>query len=718
VIERNFDVPFVAEVAMREKQIQQNYRPIIGVHKWFARRPGTLFRSLLLAEFVEGDLSQEFFRSHDLQGKVIVDPFMGGGTPLIEANRIGCDVVGLDVNPMACWIVQREIEYLNLSNYRSAAHEIRETLDGQVGRYYRTRCLVCGNSEAHVKYFIWVKTRTCDACGGQFDLFPGYVLAQARRHPRTVLICSSCGQLNEVEDETDPGACAACGASMQVAGPARRNKCPCPHCGFVNSYSDESGPPRHRMVAIEYICPNCKPSHVGRFFKTPDAEDLERYESVSHAWNSLDPMFVPNEQIPLGDETRRLLQWGYRRYSELFNDRQLLGLELSCRLISAITDDRVRNALATNLSDLLRYQNMLCRYDTMALKSLDVFSVHGFPVGLIQCESNILGITDAIGGTSIGSGGWSNIINKYIKAKEYCYEPFEVKSDGKRKTTVRIDGEWIGDAVPDTLGTILDAPRARSVDIRCATSTECSLVPGSVDAVFTDPPYYSNVQYAELMDFCYVWLRRLARDDGTFHGTSTRRHGDLTGNATLNRGIEEFTDGLSAVFCKMTEALRPGAPLVFTYHHNHLEAYYPVAVAILDCGLVCTASLPCPAEMEASIHISGTGSSIVDTIFVCRSAGSALDQPFPISADDVRNAVATDVELLRKARLKPTAGDIRCIAFGHFVRSWVSVLRDSWSSRDTTARKLGVLEQLGNAVGGAGGIEALVAPIVRGETGM
>ena len=148
----------------------------------------------------------------------------------------------------------------------------------------------------------------------------------------------------------------------------------------------------------------------------------------------------------------------------------------------------MRNALATNLSDLLRYQNMLCRYDTMALKSLDVFSVHGFPVGLIQCESNILGITDAIGGTSIGSGGWSNIINKSHQGEEYCYEPFEVKSDGKRKTTVRIDGEWIGDAVP-ILWAPSWTPEARSVDIRCATSTECSLVPGSVDAVFTDPPY-------------------------------------------------------------------------------------------------------------------------------------------------------------------------------------------------------------------------------------
>ena len=81
-IERQFDVPFVAGLALREKQIQQNYRPIIAVHKWFARRPGTLFRGLLLSEFVKGPLRDTFFRSHDLNGITIADPFMGGGTPL------------------------------------------------------------------------------------------------------------------------------------------------------------------------------------------------------------------------------------------------------------------------------------------------------------------------------------------------------------------------------------------------------------------------------------------------------------------------------------------------------------------------------------------------------------------------------------------------------------------------------------------------------------
>lgn len=53
MIERDFDVPFVADLALREKQIQQNYRPIMAVHKWFARGPGTLFRALILSEFVK-----------------------------------------------------------------------------------------------------------------------------------------------------------------------------------------------------------------------------------------------------------------------------------------------------------------------------------------------------------------------------------------------------------------------------------------------------------------------------------------------------------------------------------------------------------------------------------------------------------------------------------------------------------------------------------------
>lgn len=68
MIEKHFDIPFVAAMALREKQIQQNYRPVIAVHKWFARRPGTLFRALLLSEFGQGRLRDIYFKSHTLKG--------------------------------------------------------------------------------------------------------------------------------------------------------------------------------------------------------------------------------------------------------------------------------------------------------------------------------------------------------------------------------------------------------------------------------------------------------------------------------------------------------------------------------------------------------------------------------------------------------------------------------------------------------------------------
>ena len=125
------------------------------MHKWFARRPGTLFRGLLLSEFAEGSLKENFYKAHNLKGLNIADPFMGGGTPLIEANRLGCNIIGYDINPMSYWIVRQEIEHLDLEAYRKAAAELQDSLTKEVGYFYRTVCLKCGSPNAHVKYFIW-----------------------------------------------------------------------------------------------------------------------------------------------------------------------------------------------------------------------------------------------------------------------------------------------------------------------------------------------------------------------------------------------------------------------------------------------------------------------------------------------------------------------------------------------------------------------------------
>jgi adenine-specific DNA methylase len=710
-IERDFDVPFVAGLALREKQIQQNYRPIIAVHKWFARRPGTLFRALLLAEFGTGPVRERFFCSNMLDGIRVADPFMGGGTPLFEANRLGCDVLGYDINPMAYWIVRQEIEWLDLAAYQAAAGKLVTALERKIGHLYRTRCLLC-SGDVPVKYFLWVKIQRCEKCGLDIDLFPGYIVSENQRHPRHVLVCASCGELTEADDLQRPGACGGCGKPLVIEGPARRNVCACPGCGAVNRYpAPGSGAPRHRMFALEYHCHSCKPDHKGRFFKRPDATDLARYAEARAKLTRMRPSFIPREAIPPGDETDRLHRWGYRLYREMFNDRQLVGLELSARLIARQANQRVRNSLATNLSDLLRYQNMLCRYDDAVLKSLDIFSVHGFPVALIQCESNLLGITNGGGtpdffgmsdaGVNVGSGGWSNVIDKYSRAKAYCAQPFEVRYEGRRKKVVPIPREWIGDVRPESQG-----DGRRKVSLYCGSATLAELPAESLDAVLTDPPYFSNVQYAELMDFCYVWLRRLVgKFEPTFLPASTRSADELTGNATMERGLGHFAEGLSQVFRRMAQALKSGAPMAFTYHNNDLAAYFPVAVAILDAGLVCTAALPCPAEMAASIHISGTGSSVVDTIFVCRvpetcPTGKASPKPAAVAT-----LVQQDCELLRAGSVEPTAGDVRCIMFGQLIRLAIIQLRPRWDVALSVEERLKKVETWVAEFGGPSAVE-------------
>jgi hypothetical protein len=273
----------------------------------------------------------------------------------------------------------------------------------------------------------------------------------------------------------------------------------------------------------------------------------------------------------------------------------------------------------------------------------------------------------------VGSGGWRNIVDKYAKAKRYCDAPFETKLVAGRKIVMPIKGEWIGER--------LNGERARAVTIRCASSTSFEFKANSFDAVFTDPPYFGNVQYGELMDFCYVWLRRLvgAEVEG-FERVSALSPDELTGNDTQGRGLDHFTEGLAAVYRAMARALKPGAPLAFTFHHNQIEAYHAVGVAILDAGLVCSATLPCPTEMGGSIHIHGTGSSIVDTVFVCRNHGSVRRDQLFESRDHLLDLVISDLEQLRAGGVKPTTGDTRCIVFGHLTRMGIWKLRTVWDN--------------------------------------
>jgi adenine-specific DNA methylase len=454
------------------------------------------------------------------------------------------------------------------------------------------------------------------------------------------------------------------------------------------------------MWAIEYYCSQCKPHYHGRFFKRPDNDDFARFETAKALLAARPELPIPNDEIPKGDETDRLHRWGYKRYREMFSERQLVGLGLLLLRVNEVQSAKVRHALLTVFSDFLRYQNMLCRYDTYALKCQDIFSVHGFPVGLVQCENNLLGIP------KVGSGSFQHFIQKFHRAKAYCEAPFETESNGKRKNVVFIKDEHIGAELVDKFP-LTSPPQAW---LMCGSANETTIPRDSLDGVFTDPPYFANVQYAELIDFCYVWLKiGLYGEFQEFRNPTTRTPDELTGNLTLGKDLQHFTEGISRIFQHYAAALKPNAPFVFTYHHNDPDAYIPIVVSILDAGLNCCATVPAAAEMTASLHIAGTGSSVLDSVFVCRVDGKDH------RSQDIRAVLREDAESMARGGVKLSEGDLRCLAAGHVARITVNSLRSTWQATAPVESRMALAKERLRGTASNLGLERLISSIVASE---
>jgi len=82
--------------------------------------------------------------------------------------------------------------------------------------------------------------------------------------------------------------------------------------------------------------------------------------------------------------------------------------------------------------------------------------------------------------------------------------------------------------------------------------------------------------------------------------------------------------------------------------------------------------------MGASIHISGTASSVVDTVFVCRATGKVSRRMLAETPVAVAELVKRDLGQLAEGKLRATVGDMRCVAFGHIVRMAIWALATGW----------------------------------------
>ena len=601
---------------------------------------------------------------------------MGGGTPLFEAARLGISVIGFDTNPMSRWIVERELEDVDPDELLSVGEKIAKAVELQVSELYLTDCPSCSD-EVPVRYFIWVRQHVCQTCSREHTLLADTQIVSTKlsRHPREVHVCAHCLNVSEHKPGKRPKKCSSCrrdhDSGLIPSDTLRACECGTPFRIPPQGTIEE---PRLKLAAVEYHCASCSTHKraTRHTFKQADARDLERVVRAEKLAAKHPSTYWPDELIPTGTETNRLLRWGYNRWRDLFNDRQLYGLGVLAAQISEEPEGPIKRALQTVFSDLLRYQNMLCRYDRQALKPTDVFAVHGFPVPRVACEAALLGER------RVGSGGFRHGLEKYARAKRWCREPYEKMDDGKNSSTApeHVASRFV--ASP------LKLERSGDAYLRRASLQIDELQEASVDIVLTDPPYFANVQYGELMDFCYVWLRRLAPKVAFFKGTSAKTGDDAVGSGGDDPvDIVEFTSRISTVFEAATKALKPDGPFCFTYHHNDLDAYAPLVVACLNAGLVPTAVFACPSEMRSSTHIHQRNAASVDTLFVLRKPPLAAGHSEP--KDEGMAAVKRHLAALRRVGFKPTDADYECLRSGQLAVATMAALGPNWTAGGDTA---------------------------------
>ena len=296
-IELGFPIVEINRLAVPERN---SFKPIYQMHKWFARRASCVFRAILLGSLKPAyrpdgspvDLMEEFYKDHtddpDTKGMTVLDPFMGGGTTVVEALRLGCHVTGIDLNPVAWFIVKTEVEPVDLQALQEAFDRLAERpvawnggkpLRETLLDLYRTE--VEPGIEADVIYTFWVKHAVCTAptCGKEVPLFKDYVIARKtpsiRYNPDVT--CPHCKKTFDWEIEvasliaepslmvSAPRGSAGEGRPTQAwsyaphPGEKIRARVACPHCGVVDQPSRKQRKPAKKRVSLAVLfCPRCE----------------------------------------------------------------------------------------------------------------------------------------------------------------------------------------------------------------------------------------------------------------------------------------------------------------------------------------------------------------------------------------------------------------------------------------------------------------------------
>ncbi|MFC6613760.1 DUF1156 domain-containing protein [Halopenitus salinus] len=712
-IERGFPIERVNEIAEKEGRAKMYYRPIYTMHKWWARRLGCVFRAVSLYTLLddpekvsvyepgheggtlagygddadsESDLDvasllervdmtdpeslwELYPKDVRIEDKKILDPFMGGGTSLVEASRFGAEVVGNDLNPVAWFVTKKQLEagQTDVEELEGAFEQVKEDVADEITQYYKTPC-PNSDHDADVMYNFWVKELDCVSCGHTVPLFKDYRIAAGRyeNDDKYNVLCPDCGSVTLVDDWQSESVCNDCGHDFvpKEGNVSRGGKYNCPDCGQKYGIKDaiqEQDGYDLRLYAIEYYCECCDDSGKNRAaykgYKRPQEADEELFEKAKEEWKQSKELrnYVPSVDIRPGWYTAStqfegsapgahdILQYGYEEWADMYNDRQLLALSKLLQSIDKLEDDNLREFLLLCFSESLNYNSMMIGYNPAYNKATNIFKTNSFDPPITPLENNVWG-------SEYGTGTFSAMWEMVKKGVEYANEPTErYISDGDTHETPPFS-QPIGEESSVTCNDLRDLEYENEFDL-----------------VLTDPPYYDNILYSELSDYFYVWQRQLLKKEFEwFNPTATPRAKSIVSNPAENKDVKIFESELKEGFESIHTALKDDGALAFTYHHSDSESWGELLEALCEVGFEVTATHPVSADIEK--FIQGEAVSF-DIIVVARPTTERTSASWKSLRRDIyRTARRTRKQLEENREL--SRGDIGVMEMGACFREY------------------------------------------------
>jgi len=662
------------------------------------------------------------FPAQVLETKVVLDPTAGGGSIPFEALRLGHKVIANELNPVASIILhatldfparfgpglEKDIQYWGdklLSHVSDQMADVSpfSSLQRQEKEHLREHCKKhlevipqFDIAEYDQTGLLYCRQVTCPHCGGEAPLLNTCWLSKESGKQWGVKIVTDGKKRNgKVRFETyrisdsmstgreDPnfatvnhgvGLCIHCRQAIDAneiktqarGGPSLGRWKDLLYCVVATRFQpklDRQGKPQRYKSGQK--AGQIKTKKV-RFFRPPNERDLaaleEAQKRLNENWDRWDAEgLIPTESIPQGNDMRPAI-YGMTRWCDMFTPRQLLGHltlveelnRLKPQIISRLGQDKGR-AVMTYLQFVIDKGLDFNSKQTIWIPQRSVightFTRHDFSLKWTFSEMIFSGPFSGV------HWALSQIIDAYSAITKLIWS---------------------------------DCSSPPDVDIHnCTGAYMPHIAKQSVDLICIDPPYYNNVQYAELSDYFYVWEKRTLQDlyPDYFARRLTNKRDEAVANPNRDGGSKAakatYEQMMADIFNECRRVLKDGGLLTLMFTHKSKEAWEALTKALIENGWSITSSFPIESEASRTIHLNEKAVAISSVFITCRKRVSDSNESATWAGfggtgvqQRIRKAVKEGLVEFRSLKLNPV--DKMVASYGRALK----VLSQQWPVLD------------------------------------